>query len=145
LFFVLFLFFVFFLIDASAAYRNSQARVKSELQLPAYTATIAAHLQSLLWDLLHSLWQCQILNPLGEARDQTCILMDTSQVLNQVSHNGNSCFSVMKAEFSSCNYLQNSLQNLKCLLSRPVRKSWPTSALDERRKRAIEKLVHEAP
>ena len=37
-----------------------------------------------------SLWQCQIFNPLSEARDQTHILMDTSQVLNPLSHNGNS-------------------------------------------------------
>ena len=29
-----------------------------------------------------------ILNPLNEARDQTCILMDTSQVLNPLSHHG---------------------------------------------------------
>ena len=28
--------------------------------------------------------------PLSEARDQTCILMDTSWVLNPLSHNGNS-------------------------------------------------------
>ena len=27
---------------------------------------------------LMSLWQCWILNPLSEARDRTCILMDTS-------------------------------------------------------------------
>ena len=27
-----------------------------------------------------SLWQCQILNPLGKARDRTCVCMDTSQV-----------------------------------------------------------------
>ena len=30
-------------------------------------------------DLHHSSWQCQILNPLDEARDRTYILMDTSQ------------------------------------------------------------------
>ena len=28
----------------------------------------------------HSLQQCQVLNPLSEDRDQTCILMVTSQV-----------------------------------------------------------------
>jgi len=33
-----------------------------------------------------------ILNPLREARDQTRILMDTSQGLNPLSHNGNSAF-----------------------------------------------------
>ena len=35
---------------------------------------------SCLCDLQHSSRQCQILNPLNEAKDQTCILMDTSQV-----------------------------------------------------------------
>ena len=39
-----------------------------------------------MWDpscvcnLHHSLWQCWILNPLSEARDRTCIFMDTSQI-----------------------------------------------------------------
>ena len=40
--------------------------------------------------LRHSLQQCQILNPLIEARDLTSILMDTSQVLNLLSHRGTS-------------------------------------------------------
>ena len=31
-------------------------------------------------DLHHSLWQHEILNPLSKARDQTCIVMGTSQV-----------------------------------------------------------------
>ena len=31
-------------------------------------------------DLHHSSWQCQILNPLREARGQTCILIDASQI-----------------------------------------------------------------
>ena len=31
-------------------------------------------------DLCWSSWQCQILNPLSEARDWTCILMDTSPI-----------------------------------------------------------------
>ena len=43
---------------------------------------------SLIYDLHHIL--NRILNPLGEARDQTCILMGISQVLNSVNHNGNS-------------------------------------------------------
>ena len=33
--------------------------------------------------------QCQIVNPLSEARDQICILMDTSWVLNPLSHKRN--------------------------------------------------------
>ena len=51
--------------------------VEPELQLPAYTTATAT------WDLScgrrHS-WQCWIINPLSEARDQTLILMDTSHV-----------------------------------------------------------------
>ena len=37
-----------------------------------------------------NLWQHWVLNPMSEARAQTHILMDTSRVLNQLSHNGNS-------------------------------------------------------
>ena len=35
-----------------------------------------------------SLCQCQILNPLSKASDQTHVLLDTSRVLNPLSHNG---------------------------------------------------------
>ena len=35
--------------------------------------------------LHHSTQQCRSLNPLNEARDQTRILMDTSQVCNLLS------------------------------------------------------------
>ena len=63
--------------------------VEPELQLPAYaTATAKPHL-SHICDLHHSLWQHQILNPLSEARDRICILMDISQVCNMLSYNGN--------------------------------------------------------
>ena len=41
-------------------------------------------------DLHQNLWQHWILNPLSETRDRTHILMDTSQVHNPLSHNGNS-------------------------------------------------------
>ena len=68
--------------------------VKSELQLLAYaTATAAATatwVPSCVCNLHHSSWQRCILNSLSEARDQTRILMDSSQVHNQLSHNGNS-------------------------------------------------------
>ena len=52
--------------------------VESELHLLA-TATAKWDL-SHIGDVHHSSWQCWILKPLSEARDQTCILMDTSQV-----------------------------------------------------------------
>ena len=55
-------------------------RVELELQLPAYTTATAAQDPSCICDLHHSSWQYQTLNPLSEARDQTLILVDTSQV-----------------------------------------------------------------
>ena len=49
--------------------------VDVELQLQTYdTATPD---QSHIYDLHHSLWQGQILNPLSKVRDQICILIDT--------------------------------------------------------------------
>ena len=76
-----FLFFVFCLLSAtSEAYGGSQLGVKSELQLPAYTTATAMPDPSLVCDLHHCLRQRQILNPLRKARDQTCVLMDTSRV-----------------------------------------------------------------
>ena len=63
---------------------------ESELQLLAYTTATATWDPRHIYDLHCSPWQCQILNPLSGARHQTCILMDTSQVLNLLSHNGNS-------------------------------------------------------
>ena len=54
--------------------------VEWELQLPADTTATAMPDPSPTWDLHHSSWQCQILNPLSEARDLTHILMDTSWV-----------------------------------------------------------------
>ena len=44
---------------------------------------------SCIFDLRYSSRQHQICNPLSRDRDQTCILMDTSWVLNLLSHNGN--------------------------------------------------------
>ena len=64
--------------------------VTSELQLPAYSTATAVQDISCVWDLHCSSWQRWILNPLSKARHQTCILMDTSQIFNLLSHNGNS-------------------------------------------------------
>ena len=54
--------------------------VKTELQLPAYATATAMQDLSRLFDLHHSSGKRQILNPLSEARDQACIIMDTSRV-----------------------------------------------------------------
>ena len=63
--------------------------VKSELQVQAYAIGTAMPDVSCVCDPLHSLQQHWILNLLNKARNQTCILMDTTQVLNPLSHNRN--------------------------------------------------------
>ena len=59
------------------------------LQLLAYTMGTAIPGLSCICNLCCSLQKYQILNPLSEARDWSCILRDTRQVLNLLSHNGN--------------------------------------------------------
>ena len=54
--------------------------IELELQLQAYATAIATQDLSGICDLYHSSRQCQILNSLSEARDQTHILMDTSLI-----------------------------------------------------------------
>ena len=52
--------------------------VESALQLPAYATATALQDPNCICDLHHSSQQRWIPNPLSEARDQTCILIDTS-------------------------------------------------------------------
>ena len=54
--------------------------VESELKLPAYTTATATWDPSCVCGLHHSSQQSWILSTLVEARDQTRILMDTSQI-----------------------------------------------------------------
>ena len=54
--------------------------VELELQLLAYTAATAKQDPSPICDLHHSSWQRWVLNPLGEDRDRTRVLMDPCQV-----------------------------------------------------------------
>ena len=58
-------------------------------QPPAYATATATPDPSHVCNIYHSSWQCQILNPLSEARYQTSILIDTSRVRNALSHYGN--------------------------------------------------------
>ena len=53
-----------------------------ELYLLAYDTATATAMQdpSCVCDVHHSSGQYPILNPLSETRDQTCILMDASQI-----------------------------------------------------------------
>ena len=62
--------------------------VKLELQLPNCTTATVTQDLSHVCDLYHSLWQCWTLNPQSEARDGTCILMDSSWVLYDWSRTG---------------------------------------------------------
>ena len=55
--------------------------VQSELQLPACATVMATQILSHVCNLHHSSQQHRIPNPLSEAKDQTCILMDTSWFL----------------------------------------------------------------
>ena len=75
-----FFYFFFFFRAAGEAYGSSQARVKLELELLAYTTATATPDLSHIFDLYHSSRQRCIFNPLGRARDWTHILMDTSRV-----------------------------------------------------------------
>ena len=54
--------------------------IEPKLQLPTYTTASAMGDPSCDCEPRHSSRQCQILNPLSEARDQTHILMDPSRV-----------------------------------------------------------------
>ena len=77
---VLFLFHFVFLGPHSQHMEVPRLGADSELQLPAYTTATAMPDPSCVCDPHHSSRQCQIPNPLREARDQTCILVDTSQI-----------------------------------------------------------------
>ena len=59
---------------------HGRSQVISELQLPAYTSATATQNPSRDCDLHHCSRQGRILNLLSDARDRTCILMDTSQI-----------------------------------------------------------------
>ena len=88
-----FFFFPFFLLWLHPWHmEDPRLGVETELQLPAYTTATAMPGLSLVCGLHHSSWQCRILNPLSQARDRTHILVDTSRILNPLSHNRNSLF-----------------------------------------------------
>ena len=88
--FFFFFSFLFFLGPHERHVEVPRLGVTSELQPLAYTTATATPDLSHVCDTHHSSQQCQILNPLSEARDRTHILMDPSQVLNPLSHKGNS-------------------------------------------------------
>ena len=79
---------------ASAAYESSQA--SSQIGAAAGRLSCSSwpmlqpqpcSIRAPICNLHHSSQQHRILNPLSKARNQTCILMDISWVLNPLSHN----------------------------------------------------------
>ena len=73
--FYFYFFTLFFFRAACEAYGSSQARVKLEVQLPAYSnAATATQDPSWACDLYCSSQQCQILSPVSRARAPTCSL-----------------------------------------------------------------------
>ena len=76
----LYFFFLLFLGLHPRCMEVLQLGVKLELQLSAYTTATAVPDQGHICCLHHSSWQCQILNPLSEAWDRTCVLMDVSHI-----------------------------------------------------------------
>jgi len=58
----------------------SRLGVEAEPQLPACPTATAMPEPSCICDLHHSSRHCWILNPLSEARDRTCVLMDASRL-----------------------------------------------------------------
>ena len=83
-----------------AAFGSSQARgligTRAAGLHHSHSTTRSKH----ICDLLHNSQQCQILNPLSEAKDQTHILMDTSWFLTCWATVGTPCILNFK-KFSS--------------------------------------------
>ena len=72
-----------------------------ELQLQAYTTATATQDPSHVCDLHYSLQQCQILNPLSEARDETCTLKDTGRICFRCTTMGNPGGLFLKSFFNN--------------------------------------------
>ena len=73
-------FFFFFLVLHSWNMEVPRLWVESELYLLAYATATTMQDPSQVFNLHHSSRQCRILNPMSEAGDQTCVLMDASQI-----------------------------------------------------------------
>ena len=72
-----FLFLFFLYMAGLVPHGSSQARGQIGAAAEAYTTVTATLALSHICDLHHSLQQLEILNPLMEASDRLCILMET--------------------------------------------------------------------
>ena len=75
--FLFFFFFVLFRATPTPAYGGSQARGWIRAVASSLHHSHNAKSKHCLWP---TPWQCWILKPLSEARGQTCVLMDPSQI-----------------------------------------------------------------
>ena len=82
--------FCFCLFRALTAYRSSQAGVQIRATAAGYTIATAIPDPSHVCNLTTAHSNAGSFNPLSEAGDRTCVLMDTSWILNLMSHSGNS-------------------------------------------------------
>ena len=80
--------FIFFLFRAAPEVPWLGAKL--ELQMPVSATAMEVLDPSDICNLCHSLWQCQILNPLSKAGVEPTSLWILCQVLNPLNHNGNS-------------------------------------------------------
>ena len=72
--------FFFFFFGLFRATPGSYGSFQARSQIRAYITATAMQDLSRICNLHHSSQQCQILNPLSEARDRTSVLMDTSWI-----------------------------------------------------------------
>ena len=87
-----FLFLCFVLLGLHLRHKEvPRLGVELELQLPAHTRATATWDPSRVCNLHHSSWQCQKINLLSEARDQTCNLMVPSQIRFHCTTTGTQC------------------------------------------------------
>ena len=75
-----FILFYYLFRAAPTGYGGFQARDRIGVIALAYTTATATPDPSCVFNLYHSSQQRRILNPLSEVRDQTCTLMDPSQI-----------------------------------------------------------------
>ena len=75
---------------------------ESELKLPAYSTATATPDPSHICDLHYSSWQCQMLNPLSEARDQTLIGFSIAELQCELLK---VCLSTSYSQFEINNWL----------------------------------------
>ena len=107
----IYLSFFFFFLGLQVWHMEVPRLVRLELQLPATATAMPDH--SLFCNLHCSSWQCWIFNPLSEARDRTCIFMDTGWIHFRYTTTGTP--QLYFNSFKSTATLFHGLYSLKCV------------------------------